>query len=110
MSTFSPTGSASPEVSLNDSNPSSFVVTEVAFDATPNTTFTHVIASTTKRFSLKVKECKRVDISNVDGTDWWKIPAGSFFDSGPINLSGTLTIYMTAPSTGGTVEIVEWRE
>lgn len=86
-----------------------FTVTEIALPGTANTEFSHVIPSSAKYVWIKTKGTKRLEIYHVSaGTDRWKLKGGEKFFSPELTLSGTLTVYMSSPDVGDTVEIITW--
>lgn len=109
MAGFSPSGAASGASSSNPAGASGFTITEVSLPGTADTEFTHVISSSTKRFSISVKGTKRFEIfPTTSSTPKWKVKPGNIFDSGPLELSSSLTLYLSSPDIGDTLQIIEW--
>jgi hypothetical protein len=107
VSTFSPTGSASS--TSNTTGASSFSVTEIALPVTPGTEFTHVVAAGTKRFEISTKGTARFEIAATTASaNTFKVKGGNCFRSGSLEITTSLTLFLTSPDSGDTIQIIEW--
>jgi hypothetical protein len=100
------------DITVNISNPSNIIISNIATPGTPNTEFSIVIPANTKRFTLRVQEDQSATqismTSGASGTTYSKISPGETWLSGDMNLTAPLTIYAQVKKANLIMELTRW--
>lgn len=109
MARFSPSGAASPDVSLEGA--SSFTVENVSV-VSADTEVSHTLPNNTVKFMLRARNFSRIQLADSTGltdTTYVTISPGVCWPSESLDGTQSFTIYFETSKAGEVIEILSWQ-